>query len=108
VGYNALKNIRRGKIADMHLHMWDTQFRGKGFGQKLFCMSAMKFFELFEVKIILCEPKSTNEMPNRMLQKIGYEQWKSYMAQSSELTFVEKINSYMVDRETTTRFLSGI
>ena len=35
VGYNALKDIQRGDIAHMHLHMWDNAYRGKGYGVKI-------------------------------------------------------------------------
>jgi hypothetical protein len=56
----------------MHLHIWNTERRGKGIGGRLFCLSAIDFFERFEVREIVCEPGASNPYPNRMLQKIGF------------------------------------
>src|ERR1700677_2574776 len=78
VGYNALKDIFHHELGHMHLHMWDPGHRGKGYGARLFCMAALEFYRLFNLKIILCEPRSSNPTPNKMLTKVGFKKWRTY------------------------------
>lgn len=106
VGYNALKDIVQGEIAHMHLHMWNADYRGKGYGAKLFCMAALEFYRMFHLKMILCEPRSSNPMPNKMLTKIGFKKWKTYISTSSELSETCELNSYIIDVATATDFLA--
>lgn len=106
VGYNALKDIVRNEIAHMHLHMWNADYRRKGYGAKLFCMAAVEFYRMFHLKMILCEPRSSNPMPNKMLTKIGFKKWKTYMSTSSELSETCEVNSYIIDLATATSFLA--
>lgn len=106
IGYNALKDIATNEIAHMHLHMWNADYRGKGYGAKLFCMAALEFYNLFNLKMILCEPHSSNPMPNRMLSKIGFKKWKTYISTSSELALTCELNSYIIDPKIATRLLS--
>ena len=72
IGYATLKDVRPGQDAQIHLHMWDKELRGKGFGSVLFCLSAVTFITKFQLKNLYCQPKSDNPMPNRMLTKIGF------------------------------------
>jgi len=106
VGYNALKDISKGEIAHMHLHMWDAEYRGKGYGAKLFCMAALEFYNLFKLKMILCEPHSANPPPNKMLAKIGFKKWKIYLSTSSELSLPCELNSYIISPEIAPNFLA--
>lgn len=106
VGYNALKDIVSGEIAHMHLHMWDAEYRGKGYGSRLFCMAALEFYQLFNLKMILCEPCSSNLMPNKMLAKAGFQRWKTYVSTSSDLSATCELNSYIIDLTTVTKCLA--
>ncbi len=105
IGYNALKDIVKDEIASMHLHMWNTEYRGKGYGAKLFCMAAVEFYSMFNLKMILCEPRSSNPMPNKMLAKIGFKKWRTYHSTSSELSLTCELNSYIIDHNIATNFL---
>ena len=107
IGFNSLKNIVFGDSGEMHLHMWRKDFRGKGFGGTLFCLAALKFYELFSLKKIICEPKSTNPLPNRMLQKVGFKLVGRRVAASSELALVCELNTYQIDRPTAERYLQS-
>src|SRR5262245_46741470 len=60
IGFASLKNICFGIRGEMHLHIWNTDQRGKGIGGRLFCMSAIDFFERFKVSEIICEPGASN------------------------------------------------
>ena len=106
IGYSALKDIAQSEIACIHLHMWSTEHQGKGYGGKLFCQSAVQFYDLFKPKLILCEPKATNPMPNKMLTKVGFKKWRTYFSASSEIALPSDLNSYLIDLKTATDFLN--
>jgi len=86
IGFASLKNIEFGIRGEMHLHMWDAGRRGRGIGGRLFCLSALDFYERFQVRSIVCEPSAGNILPNRMLQKIGFPLAGSRYGRSSELS----------------------
>ena len=64
IGHAALKNIRAGTSADIHLHTWSAAHRGRGFGPVLFCLSALDAYDRFRLASLVCEPKASNPMPN--------------------------------------------
>lgn len=106
VGYNALKDIQHGDIAHMHLHMWDSEYRGKGYDAQFFSMAALEFYKLFNLKMILCEPRSSYHMPNKMLTKIDFKKWKTYVSTASELSLTSEVNSYIIDPQIARNFLN--
>jgi len=99
VGHSSLKDIVLGDSGSMHLHMWSADLRGKGYGPYLFCLSALDFYERFNLKRIICEPKADNPIPNRMLQKIGFPLVLTRVGASSELAFVCELNRYEIRRD---------
>jgi RimJ/RimL family protein N-acetyltransferase len=105
VGYAALKNIRFGERADLHLHMWSAPHRGQGHGARLFCLSVVDAFDRFALKEIVCEPKATNPMPNRMLAKVGFPLVRTYVGASSELSRTTELNRYDIRRDVAEAFL---
>lgn len=107
IGYSCLKNISYGKSGEMHLHMWNADFRGKGYGGRLFCLSALEFFRRFELKQIHCEPRSSNPFPNGMMRKVGFPLIKTHVAASSELSLVCELNRYDIRREIAESYLSS-
>lgn len=107
IGFTTLKNIERGVRGEMHLHMWKASARGKGFGGKLFCLAALDFYERFQLEEIICEPRSSNPMPNRMLQKVGFPLIRTYVGQSSELAQVCELNTYAVLKDVAARYLDA-
>jgi [ribosomal protein S5]-alanine N-acetyltransferase len=78
LGYASLKSIVRGERGDMHLHMWDQSGRGRGYGAVFFCLSAIDFYNRFNLQAIVCEPRAANPMPNRMVQRIGFPLQRTY------------------------------
>lgn len=105
IGYSSLKDIEFGETGGMHLHMWNSSVRGQGYGGRLFCMSALEFYKRFELKTLRCEPSSANPMPNRMLQKIGFELEKTYVAASSDLSAVCELNRYLISKQKAENYL---
>src|SRR5215467_6850344 len=105
VGHSSLKDIVWGDVGSMHLHMWRADLRGKGYGPRLFCLSALDFYDRFNLKRIMCEPKADNPMANRMLQRIGFPLVLTHVAASSELSVVCELNRYEIPRDIAERYL---
>jgi RimJ/RimL family protein N-acetyltransferase len=105
IGHSSLKDIIWGDVGSMHLHMWRADLRGKGSGPCLFCLSALDFYDRFNLKRIMCEPKADNPMANRMLKKIGFPLVLTHNAASSELSVVCELNRYEILRDVTERYL---
>jgi RimJ/RimL family protein N-acetyltransferase len=105
IGHSSLKDIVPGESGSIHLHMWRTDLRGKGYGPRLFCFSALDFYERFNLKRIICEPKADNPMANRLLQRIGFPLILTHVAAGSELAFVCELNRYEILRDVAERYL---
>src|SRR5216117_536248 len=105
IGHSSLKDIVPGDFGSIHLHMWRSDLRGKGHGPYLFCLSALDFYERFNLKRIICEPKADNPMANRMLKKIGFPLVLTHVAAGSELAVVCELNRYEVVRDIAERYL---
>ena len=108
VGHSSLKNIVSGDSGNMHLHMWRADLRGKGYGPRFFCMSALDFYQRFSLKRIICEPKADNAMANRMLKKIGFPLTLTHVAASSEISVVSELNRYEILRDVAERYLQSV
>jgi RimJ/RimL family protein N-acetyltransferase len=104
VGHSSLKDIVPGDFGSIHLHMWRPDLRGKGYGPRLFCLSALDFYERFNLKRIICEPKADNPMANRMLKKIGFPIVLTRVAASSELSVICELNRYEILRNVAERY----
>jgi RimJ/RimL family protein N-acetyltransferase len=104
IGHSSLKDIVPGDSGRIHLHMWRADLRGKGYGPRLFCLSVLDFYERFNLKRIICEPKSDNPMANRMLKKIGFPLVLTHVAASSELSVVCELNRYEILRDVAERY----
>jgi RimJ/RimL family protein N-acetyltransferase len=99
IGHCSLKDILPGEFGSIHLHMWRADLRGKGYGPRLFCLSVIDFYQRFNLRRIICEPKADNPMANRMLQKLGFPLILTHVAASSELSVVCELNRYEILRE---------
>jgi len=71
VGYTTLKRIEFGVRADVHLHMWTPELRGRGYGVVFMRLALREFFRRFQLPFILCEPLATNPAPNAVMRKLG-------------------------------------
>jgi RimJ/RimL family protein N-acetyltransferase len=105
IGHSSLKDIVSGDFGSIHLHMWRADLRGRGYGPRLFCLSALDFYERFNLKRIICEPKADNPMANRMLQRIGFPLVLTHVAAGSELAVVCELNRYEILRDVAERYL---
>jgi hypothetical protein len=105
IGHSSLKDIVPGDVGSIHLHMWRADLRGRGYGPRLFCLSALDFYERFRLKHIICEPKADNPMANLMLKKIGFPLVLTHIAASSELSGVCQLNRYEIVRDVAERYV---
>jgi len=105
VGHSSLKEIVRGESASVHLHMWRADLRGKGYGRRLFCLAALDFYERFALRYMICEPKSDNPFPNRMLRKIGFPLIFVHVAAASTWSGVSELNRYAILSHIVERYL---
>lgn len=108
IGYAALKRIQFGLYGDMHLHVVAERERGRGLGASLFCLSALHFFERYQLQVCLCEPKATNVGPNRMLQKVGFPLLKTFCGCSSDLTYPADISQYLIQVDVARAYLARV
>jgi RimJ/RimL family protein N-acetyltransferase len=104
IGHSSLKDIVPGDFGSIHLHIWRADLRGRGYGPRLFCLSALDFYERFNLKRIICEPKADNPIANRMLKKIGFPLTLTHVAASSELSVVCELNRYEILRDVAERY----
>ena len=106
VGFSSLKDIAPGESGGMHLHMWKEAERGKGMGGGLFCKSALEFYRAYNLKMIICEPRADNSLPNRMLQKVGFPLTGSRFGRSSALSAETRLNTYEIRKEIAAAYIS--
>ncbi len=99
VGYSTLKRIRFGDFADVHLHMWESSLRGKGYGSQLFAKGLRIFFDRFQLKYILCEPYVKNAASNGVLRKLGIPVTKTYRTAPSAISLEMECNQHVIRRE---------
>ncbi|MDR3393090.1 MAG: GNAT family N-acetyltransferase [Sulfuriferula sp.] len=108
IGFSSLKNIRFGECGEIHLHMWDSSFRRKGYGAILFCLSTLNFYNEFKLKTIKCEPKASNLLPNKMFHNIGFPLVNTRMGASSELSLVCELNQYDITLNIAIQYLRNV
>ena len=108
IGHSSLKDIVPGESGNVHLHLWRPDLRGKGHGPRFFCLAAIDFYNRFQLKSMLCEPKADNPTPNRLLQKIGFPLISSRIGASSELSAICLLNRYDIKRHVAELYLGKL
>jgi RimJ/RimL family protein N-acetyltransferase len=106
VGHNNVNNIVIGKSASMHLHLWQPNLRRKGIGEQLLRLTLPKFFEVFDLQVLVCEPYALNEAPNRVLEKLGFRFIREYECIPGGHCFRQNVKRWELHRETLTRLIN--
>ena len=99
VGHSNINKIIFGQEACMHLHLWDAQNRKSGHGIYFVHRSIDRYFKLFELKNLICEPYSMNPGPNKTLPKVGFELIKTYQTTPGWINFEQPVNRWVLSRE---------
>lgn len=94
VGHSNINKILFGEEAYMHLHLWNSGVRKKGFGTALVKMTLPYFFENFKLKRLYCEPYALNPAPNKTLEKVGFEFIKEYVTIPGFINFEQKVKRW--------------
>lgn len=99
VGHSNLNPIVYGETAAMHLHLWNSPNRGKGYGTQFLKLSLPFYFNLFKLKFISCEPYALNEAPSKVLKKSGFLLIKEYVTIPGSLNFEQPVKRWELDFE---------
>lgn len=98
-GHSNINKIIYGKEAFMHLHLWNSKNRRKGFGTEMVKMTIPYFFKNYKLEKLICEPYTLNPAPNNTLRKVGFEFVKSYRTIPGSLNFEQDVNQWELTSE---------
>ena len=98
VGFSSLDHIVFGEEAFMHLHIVEVSWRRRGLGVNFVKLSASKYFELFELKCLYCEPNALNAAPNRTLQRAGFTYLFSHETIPGPFNFRQVTTRWVLER----------
>jgi RimJ/RimL family protein N-acetyltransferase len=98
VGHSSINKIAVGSEAFIHLHLWESQLRRAGLGTEFVRRSANFYFERFNLKKLVCEPRADNSAPNRVLQKLGFEFVRRYRTTPGVIAYEQDVNRYELNR----------
>ena len=102
VGFSSLDRIVFGDEAFMHLHILDESLRHRGFGAMFVRLSALRYFELFELQRLFCEPNALNVAPNRTLQRAGFTYLFSHETTPGPINFRQVTTRWVLERSALT------
>jgi ribosomal-protein-alanine N-acetyltransferase len=83
-----------GNEAMMHLHMWNSENRGAGYGLEFVNLSLPHFFKTLQLKKLISEPYALNPSPNKTLNKAGFELVKEYTTVPGSLNFEQPVKRW--------------
>lgn len=98
VGFSALDHIVFGKEAFMHLHIVEQSWRRRRLGANFVRQSASKYFEVFALKHLYCEPNALNVAPNRTLQRAGFTYLFSHETVPGPINFRQVTTRWVLER----------
>lgn len=99
VGHSNVNNIIYGKEATMHLHLWKSDSRKRGIGNKLVKKSLPYYFKNLKLNTLICEPYALNPAPNKTLEKVGFDFVKRYRTIPGYLNFEQEVNRWELSKE---------
>jgi RimJ/RimL family protein N-acetyltransferase len=94
IGHSNVNKIKFGEEAYMHLHIWNTGTRQKGYGVKLVKKSLPYFFKNLGLKTLYCEPYALNPAPSKVLEKVGFSFVKEYKTTPGWINFEQQVNRW--------------
>jgi RimJ/RimL family protein N-acetyltransferase len=106
VGHSNVNKIKFGEEAFMHLHLWKTDVRTRGFGELLVKKSLPYFFKNLQLKKLYCEPYALNPAPNKVLQKVGFSFVKEYQTTPGWINFEQPVKLWELTHEKFKHFTS--
>jgi RimJ/RimL family protein N-acetyltransferase len=72
--------------------------RRRGLGTILVKLSASRYFEVFALKRLYCEPNALNAAPNRTLQRAGFTYLFSHETIPGPINFLQVTTRWVLER----------
>ncbi len=94
IGHSNVNNIKYGRQATMHLHLWEVGNRKRGLGTELIKKSLSFYFGNLKIKTLICEPYALNTAPNKTLNNVGFDFIKKYRTFPGSLNFEQEVNRW--------------
>lgn len=98
IGHCNVNPFTFGEEAYLHLHIWQSTYRGKGIGAQLVQLSIIHFFDKLELKRIISEPYALNPSPNKTLAKLKFKKIKTYRTIPGSLNFEQEVNRWEIQK----------
>jgi len=99
IGHTNVNKIKYGNYAYMHIHLWYSMHRKKGYGTQLIKKSVPYFFNNLKLDKIMCEPYSLNDAPNNTLIKAGFTFMDGYKTTPGSLNYEQIVHLYELKKE---------
>lgn len=99
IGHSNINKIEYKDHAYMHLHIWDTDRRHGGLAKKFVPLSLSRYFNLFQLEHLYCEPYALNPSPNRVLQALGFVYVKQYECIPGPINVLQFVNRYELTKQ---------
>ena len=96
VGHSNINQLRYGKEAHMHLHLWRDGQRSAGLGTYFVRRSVPYYFKHFCLEKLYCTPYAMNSAPNRTLVKAGFKLKQTYETTPGPINFRQTVNQYVL------------
>jgi RimJ/RimL family protein N-acetyltransferase len=96
VGHCNINKIIVGEEAYMHLHLWESNMRNKGYGKEWVKKSVPVFFEKYRLKTLYSEPYALNPAPNKTLEKAGFTFVREYVTIPGAINFEQPVKLWRI------------
>lgn len=108
IGHTNINKIVFGEEAYMHLHIWNEKHRRCGCASQLLKTSITRYFEIFQLRKLFCEPYALNPAPNRTLPKLGFQFVETYETTPGWIAFPQPVNRWVLEREQLATCVSAV
>lgn len=98
VGHSNINKIEFGHRAFMHLHLWRPDLRRSGLGQHFIRACISRYFTVFKLERLICEPYVRNPGPNKTLEKAGFTLVKTHDTVPGWINFHQTVNRWILTR----------
>jgi len=108
VGHSNVNKIEYGKKASIHIHIWYSDIRQKGYGSEFVLKSLPFYFNNLNLENIFCEPYALNPAPNKMLKKIGFKLKRKYITIPGAQNFEQEVSRWELTKNNYNKIQSKI
>lgn len=99
VGHSNINPVVFGDHAWMHLHMWNSNNRKQGLGEKYIRLCLPYYFGNFDLRELYCEPYALNPAPHKVVESVGFEFEKEYITIPGSINFEQPVKRWVMSRE---------